>query len=262
MGRKMQTVTDNVSAVILAGGMGTRMKSTKAKVLHEIIGRPMLTYVVETARKVVGNNVVLVIGNQADKVKRIVSEETDVIFAIQENQYGTGHAVLCAQLNIPEHTDQVVILCGDVPLITSNTIIQLISDHINAMRDISILAVEVDKPKGYGRILLDENRNVVGIVEETDATEDQKTIRLINTGIYCVKKDCLFDSLKKIKSDNVQGELYLTDIIGIGYREGKNVGVLVSKDVEEIIGVNNCEDLKKVEIIMHKKLCKAQGKTT
>ena len=258
----MLTFIDNVAAVILAAGMGTRMKSNKAKVLHEIIGRPMVTYIVETARKVVGNNIVLVIGNQADKVKRIVSEETDVIFAIQEKQHGTGHAVLCAQLYIPEYTDQVVILCGDVPLITPYTIIQLINDHIKAARDISILAVEVDNPKGYGRILLDENRNVTGIVEETDATEEQKNIKKINTGIYCVKKDCLFNSLKKIKSDNVQGELYLTDIIGIGHREGKNVGVLVGRDIEEVIGVNNCEDLKKVEIIMRKRLAKAQGKTT
>ena len=258
----MQTVIDKVAAVILAAGMGTRMKSTKAKVLHEIVGRPMVKYVVETSRKVVGNNVVLVIGNQADKVKRIVSEENDVIFAIQEEQLGTGHAVLCAQPYISDYTDHVVILCGDVPLITPYTLMQLINDHIKAMRDISVLAVEVDKPKGYGRILLDENRNVTEIVEETDATEEQKTIKIINTGIYCVKKDCLFDSLKKIKTDNIQGELYLTDIIGIGYREGKNVGVLVGSDIEEVIGVNNCEDLKKVEIIMRTRLDNAQGKTT
>lgn len=254
----MRTIIDNVAAVILAAGMGTRMKSKKAKVLHEIIGRPMVMYIVETARTVVGNNIVLVIGNQADKVKRIVSEETDVIFAIQEKQYGTGHAVLCTQHYIPEHSNQIVILCGDVPLITPNTIMQLINDHIKAMRDISILAVKVDNPKGYGRILLDENRNVTGIVEETDATEEQKSIRMINTGIYCIKKDCLFDSLKKIKSDNVQGELYLTDIIGIGHREGKNIGVLVGRDIEEFIGVNNCEDLKKVEIIMRKRLCSSR----
>ncbi|MBU4185346.1 MAG: NTP transferase domain-containing protein [Desulfobacteraceae bacterium] len=252
----MQTAIDSVAAVILAAGMGTRMKSNKAKVLHEIIGRPMVMYVVETARKVVGNNVVLVIGNQADKIKKIVSERTDVIFAIQEKQLGTGHAVLCAQLYIPEHTDQVVILCGDVPLITNYTLMRLIDDHIKAMRDISILAVEIDNPKGYGRILLDEDRNVTGIVEEADATEEQKGIKTINTGIYCVKKDYLFDSLKKIKSDNVQGELYLTDIIGIGYKEGKNIGVLVGTDIEEVIGVNNREDLKKAEIIMRKRLYK------
>jgi len=252
----MQTVIDNVAAVILAAGMGTRMKSNKAKVLHEIIGRPMVMYVVETASKVVGNNIVLVIGNQADKVKRIVSERIDVIFAIQEEQLGTGHAVLCAQPYIPEHADQVVILCGDVPLITPYTLIQLIDDHIKAVRDISILAVEIDNPKGYGRILLDENRNVNGIVEETDTTEEQKGIKIINTGIYCIKKDYLFDALKKIKSDNVQGELYLTDIIGIGYKEGKNIGVLVGSDVEEVIGVNNSEDLIKVEIIMRERLYK------
>ena len=185
----MQRVIDNVAAVILAAGMGTRMKSSKAKVLHEIIGRPMVMYVVETAKKVVGNNVVLVVGNQADKIKKIVSEKTDVIFAIQERQLGTGHAVLCAQSYVPAHTDQVVILCGDVPLITPNTIKRLIDDHIKEMRDISILAVEIDNTKGYGRILLDENRNVRGIVEEADATEEQKSIKMINTGTYCVKKN-------------------------------------------------------------------------
>ena len=252
----MQRVIDNVAAVILAAGMGTRMKSSKAKVLHEIIGRPMVMYVVETAKKVVGNNVVLVVGNQADKIKKIVSEKTDVIFAIQERQLGTGHAVLCAQSYVPAHTDQVVILCGDVPLITPNTIKRLIDDHIKEMRDISILAVEIDNTKGYGRILLDENRNVRGIVEEADATEEQKSIKMINTGTYCVKKNYLFNSLKKITADNVQGELYLTDIIGIGYREGKNIGVMVGRDIEELIGVNNYEDLRKAEIIMRKKLRK------
>jgi UDP-N-acetylglucosamine diphosphorylase/glucosamine-1-phosphate N-acetyltransferase len=252
----MQTFVNNVAAVILAAGMGTRMKSNKAKVLHEIIGRPMVMYVVETASKVVGNKIVLVIGNQADKVKKIVSERNDVIFAIQEEQLGTGHAVLCAQPYIPRHTDHVVILCGDVPLITTNTLIRLIDDHIKTKRDISILAVKIDNPKGYGRILLDVNRNVHGIVEETDATEKQKGIKIINTGIYCIKKEYLFDALKKVKSDNVQGELYLTDIIGIGYKERKNIGVLIGNDIEEVIGVNNREDLKKAEIIMRRRLDK------
>ena len=126
--------------------------------------------------------------------------------------------------------------------------------HVKAKRDISLLAVEIDNPKGYGRVLFDKNRNVSGIVEEADASAEQKRIKTINTGIYCIKKEFLFDSLQKVKSDNVQGEFYLTDIVKIGYREGKVVGVIIGGDCEETIGVNNKHDLETVENIMRNRL--------
>ena len=201
--------------VILAAGLGKRMKSGKAKVLHEILGKPMIMYVVETANRIAGNNVVLVIGNQADKVREMVSESAEVIFALQKDQLGTGHAVSCALPYLPDNTQEVVVLCGDVPLLTFETVMRLIKDHVKAKRDISLLAVEIDNPKGYGRVLFDKNRNVSGIVEEADASAEQKRIKTINTGIYCIKKEFLFDSLQKVKSDNVQGEFYLTDIVKI-----------------------------------------------
>lgn len=240
--------------IILAAGMGKRMKSGKAKVLHEIFGKPMIMYVVEMAEKVAENDVVLVIGNQADKVRKVVSENAHVIFALQKDQLGTGHAVSCALPYLPDHTQEVIILCGDVPLLTFETVMRLLKDHIMAKRDISLLAVEIDNPKGYGRVLFDENRNVSGIVEEADASAKQKRIKTINTGIYCVKKEILFDLLKKIKSDNVQGEFYLTDIVELGYREGKVVGVLVGDDSEETVGVNSMHDLMTVENILHSRL--------
>ena len=242
------------AVVILAAGLGKRMKSGKAKVLHEILGKPMIMYVVETANRIAGNNVVLVIGNQADKVREVVSESAEVIFALQKDQLGTGHAVSCALPYLPDHTQEVVVLCGDVPLLTFETVMRLIKDHVKAKRDISLLAVEIDNPKGYGRVLFDKNRNVSGIVEEADASAEQKRIKTINTGIYCIKKEFLFDSLQKVKSDNIQGEFYLTDIVKIGYREGKVVGVIIGGDGEETIGVNNRHDLMTVENIMRNRL--------
>jgi UDP-N-acetylglucosamine diphosphorylase/glucosamine-1-phosphate N-acetyltransferase len=242
------------AVVILAAGMGKRMKSDKAKVLHEIFGKPMIMYVVETAKKVAGNDVVLVIGNQAEKVRNIVSENHTVIFALQKDQLGTGHAVSCALPYLPDHTKDVIILCGDVPLLTFETVTRLLKDHIIANRDISLLAVTIKNPKGYGRVLFDEKMNVSGIVEEADASAEQKRIKTINTGIYCVKKEILFDSLNKIKSNNVQGEFYLTDIIELGYREGKVVGVLIGDDSDEIVGVNTIHDLMMVENILRNRV--------
>jgi len=242
------------AVVILAAGMGKRMKSDKAKVLHEILGKPMIMYVVETAKKVAGNDVVLVIGNQAEKVRNIVSENHTVIFALQKDQLGTGHAVSCALPYLPDHTKDVIILCGDVPLITFETVTRLLKDHVIANRDISVLAVTNKNPKGYGRVLFDEKMNVSGIVEEADASAEQKRIKTINTGIYCVKKDILFDLLNKIKSNNVQGEFYLTDIIELGYREGRGVGVLIGDDSKEIVGVNTIHDLMMVENILRNRV--------
>ena len=249
----MENIKGNVAVIILAAGMGTRMKSGKPKVLHKILGKPMVMYVVETAKRVAGNNVILVVGNQADKVREIVAENDELIYAIQKDQLGTGHAVLCALPYIPEHIEEVVILCGDVPLLGSDTVIRLIDDHIKAKRDISLLAVEIDNPTGYGRVILDENLHVSKIVEEADTTDEQKRIKTINTGTYCVKKEFLLNSLHKIKSDNAQSELYLTDIVEIGYREKKVVGVLASRDYEEVIGVNTYQDLITAEAIMNKR---------
>ena len=243
----------NIAIVILAAGMGTRMKSDKAKVLHEITDRPMIIYVVEAARKVAGDNVIVVIGHQGPKVRQSLSGTGDLIFAHQDQQLGTAHAVLCALPHIPAQCEEVVILCGDVPLIQSETIINLVEDHLDNARDISLLAVELDNPHGYGRVVLDNNRSVTAIIEEADATAEQKTIRLINTGIYCINKRFLQEALPKIKSDNAQGELYLTDVMAIGYRDQKRIGVQIGTDFQQILGVNTCRDLELVEGIMQKR---------
>ena len=247
---KLIDMDTKIGIIILAAGLGTRMKSNKAKVLHEVCGKAMINYVAETARKVAGDNVVLVLGNQADRVRRTVSKLGPLIYAYQEKQQGTGHAVLCALPHIPEQCREVVILCGDVPLIKANTVNALISSHTAEKRDISVLAVELKDPTGYGRILLDESGQVQAIVEESDATAEQKRIRLINTGIFCVQKTFLLDAVPRIQSDNAKGEMYLTDIVEIAYREKKHVGVAVGGNYLEVTGINTIQELKKVERAM------------
>ncbi len=247
-------MTSKLSAVILAAGLGKRMKSDKAKVLHEINGKPMVMYVIETAKKIAGDNIVVVIGKQAEKVSEIVSKEHKVIFALQKEQLGTGHAVKCALPFLPEYSEQVLILCGDVPLLSYDTVKRLYEEHIRSSRDISVLAVEAGNPKGYGRIILDNENNVSGIVEETDATDAQKQIKIINSGIYCVKKEFLEYSLNKISSNNAQSEFYLTDIIKIGYNYNKNIGAVIGRDNEELLGINSIQDLMTIERIIQKRV--------
>jgi len=247
-------MSNNVAVVILAAGMGTRMKSDKAKVVHEVQGRPMILYVVETAREVAGDNIVVVVGNQAERVRDTLSHTAALQYAYQERQLGTGHAVLCALPFIPAHCEHVVILCGDVPLILPETIKCLVAEHLDHRRDISLLAVELENPAGYGRIMLDKNQQVIGIKEEADATEEQKRIKLINSGIYCVQKQFLSDSLPKIRSNNAQKEIYLTDIIAIGNETQQNMGLMVGYDRKEILGINTCEDLAVVDAIMLERL--------
>ena len=240
----------DVAVIILAAGMGTRMKSDKAKVLHEIQGQPMILFVVKAAQKVAGDDIIVVIGHQASKVQAVVSGTANLLFAYQEQQLGTAHAVQCALPQIPEHCEHVVILCGDVPLIQPETITELVEDHINTRRDVSLLAVELDNPFGYGRIVLDDNRQISAIIEEADANSEQKQIKLINSGIYCIDKTFLLGSLPQIRPDNAQGELYLTDIMSVGYQEKRNMGVMVGTHCQQILGINSCQDLAAVDAIV------------
>ena len=240
----------NIAVVILAAGLGTRMKSQKAKVLHEVLDRPMIHYVVDVAARIADEDVILVVGHQADRVRKIVSARTKTQFAHQAQQLGTGHAVQCALPRVPVHCDHVVILCGDVPLIKVDTLKDFVINHLDNGRTISVLAVRMDDPTGYGRILMDAENHVTGIVEEADASEAQRRIDIINTGIYCVKFDFLDHALRKIDTDNAQGELYLTDIISIGHGENKTVGAVVFEDPSEFLGVNSKTDLAAVEKIM------------
>ena len=239
-----------IAVIILAAGLGTRMKSDRAKVLHEVLGRPMVSYVVDTARKVTTENIVLVVGHQAEEVKKAVSHFSGLRFAYQPEQLGTGHAVACALPTIPEDCLNVIILCGDVPLVTETTIHRLVYDHQTVQRDVTVLATHVDRPTGYGRILTSANGQVKAIIEEADANDEEKKIRVINTGIYCVKMTFLTHALSKIRNDNAQGELYLTDIVAVGNNERRKVGVLIAEDENEFHGINSKSDLEVAESLM------------
>lgn len=239
-----------IGIVILAAGLGTRMKSDKAKVLHEVCGRSMIEHVVETASVVAGSNIVVVVGHQADLVKQVISANHQVGFAVQAEQLGTGHAVLCAMPHLSEGVEHVVILCGDVPLIRAATLQRLVSDHMENRRDATLLAVTMDDPTGYGRVVCDKAGKLVAIVEQKDADMDQLRIKVINTGIYAVKRQFLDFALPQIGSDNAQNEIYLTDIIAIGRNNNRRIGTILGDDNNEIIGVNSPAELQLADNIM------------
>jgi UDP-N-acetylglucosamine diphosphorylase/glucosamine-1-phosphate N-acetyltransferase len=210
----------------------------------------MIAYVVDTASAVAGNNVVLVIGHQAQVVRDTVARQADLHYALQDEQLGTGHAVMCAMRTLPKATRHVVVVCGDVPLLGKNTLRRFVHDHRSHQRTLSVLAVRLSDPTGYGRVVQDPHGNVTGIVEEADATPAEKAISLVNTGIYCIEKTFLESALRRIRSDNAQGEYYLTDIVGLAHQGGHAIGVTIGIDADEFLGVNSPEQLKTVERLL------------
>jgi UDP-N-acetylglucosamine diphosphorylase/glucosamine-1-phosphate N-acetyltransferase len=239
-----------LSVVILAAGLGKRMKSAKAKVLHEVLGKPMVVYVVETARKICGDGIIVVVGHQAEEVQEVVSRKAPVAFAQQPQQLGTGHAVMCALPYISSECEQVIVLCGDVPLVSELTLQAMMVEHTQAGRDATLLYVELERPFGYGRVLLDHRQQVFGIIEEADATAEQRAIQSINAGIYCLKHRFLTEVLPQLTRSNAQEEFYLTDIIRIGYEMGCNIGAYRGNDPVEVLGINTPDDLAHLEAVM------------
>lgn len=239
-----------VGAIILAAGRGKRMKSPLAKVLHAVRGKPMVHYVVEAARAVCGDAVVVVVGHQADEVRRIVSGIARVRFALQEEQLGTGHAVLCALPEVPPSCESLLVLCGDVPLIAPGTLASLVEDHHRAGRDATVLAVDLEEPQGYGRLIFDGERRLCAIIEEADADPVQRAVRTVNSGIYCLRRSFLEAALPRLSRDNAQGEYYLTDVVRIGVESRRRVGVFRGGDPDEVLGVNSPEDLARIERLL------------
>ena len=246
----MEKQPESVVVVVLAAGKGTRMKSDKAKVLHPVCDRPMILHVVDTATQVAGKDIVIVVGNQSEEVKKVVSQEAEVVFALQQEQKGTGHAVKSALPVLPGYSTQVVILSGDVPLIKAATVNALLNVHINQKNDITVLGVRLENPFGYGRIIVTNAGDVAKIVEEADATETQKQITIVNSGVYCVIRQFLEISLSQLRPDNRQNEIYLTDIVEVAKNHDKKIGLMICKDETEVLGVNTPQDLLNVESLM------------
>ncbi len=233
-------------ALILAAGKGTRMQSDKAKVLHELNGRSMLDYSIEAAKRAGAEKIVAVIGHQADQVREEFSG-SGCIFVEQSPQLGTGHAVLQAKDVLSGYEGLTVILCGDVPLLKSATIQSLVDNHLAEKAVVSVLTTIPPPPHAYGRIVKDQNGNVLKIVEHKDATDVERQIGEINTGIYCVDTKFLFDALGKVTNNNQQKEYYLTDIVEIAVREGRKVKSFIAADYVEVMGINTLEELARAE---------------
>lgn len=218
------------------------MKSDLAKVLHVLAGKPLLAYVVDIARAVGSDRIVVVIGHQADRVRERFAEE-GLVFIEQRDQLGTGHAVLQAEGEFSDYSGTVLILCGDVPSLSETTMRSFTDAHRRSEAAVTVLTAIVDNPAGYGRVLKDEKGEIVCIVEDRDATEQERQVTEINTGIYCVDGDFLFTALGRITDDNTQHEFYLTDIVHIANLEGRTVRSLVTPDAREAMGINTPEDL-------------------
>ncbi len=251
----------DVAAIILAAGKGTRMKSERAKVLHKIAGVPMIQYVTETAMAIF-QEIVVVIGHQADAVRNALEHYPTLRFAVQREQLGTGHAVMIGLPEIPVQTLDVVVLCGDTPLIRPETLRRLIDTHKATGGNVTLLVTELEEPFGYGRVVSDVHGNVVRIVEESDATDAEKEIRKVNTGTYCINVDFLKRSLPHLENDNVQSEFYLTDVVEAACRNGRAACLVEVRDTLQVMGVNSRDELVKVERFVQETLRPGEPKSS
>jgi len=240
---------DRWVTIILAAGKGTRMKSPMAKVLHRLADRILLSYPIALARDMGCERIVVVVGHQADRIRQAV-DDGEIGFVDQTQQLGTGHAICQTADTLTDFDGNILILCGDVPLLRLETIRAMTHLHINEKAAITVLTALLDDPAGYGRIVKDDSNNVIKIVEERDATDREKEIREINTGIYCVRAGFLFEAVQLIDNDNAQGEYYLTDIFGIARSQHAIVRSLVVEDPDETMGINTVTDLEKANRIM------------
>jgi len=230
--------------LILAAGLGKRMKSKYPKVVHKILGKPMISWVVETAKNF--GKVGVVLGYKVEIVQNFLPDDVDIF--IQNEQLGTGHAVMCAK-NFIDENDDLLILYGDVPFISKNTLEKLIDEHKNKNNEVTILTAILENPSGYGRILKEKNGKI-RIVEEKDADENIRKIKEINTGIYVFNGNFIKKNLDNLNNKNAQGEYYLTDVISFANK----VSTIMVDDFIEVTGINDRVQLAKVEKEIRKRI--------
>ncbi|PZP05031.1 MAG: bifunctional N-acetylglucosamine-1-phosphate uridyltransferase/glucosamine-1-phosphate acetyltransferase, partial [Sphingomonas hengshuiensis] len=244
-------MTDRVHAIVLAAGQGTRMKSLRPKVLHAVGGKPMLGHVLDTAAAAGIRQAHLVLGHGADQVQDWLATRADDALksVIQRQQLGTAHAVLQAMPDVPD-TALVIVLYGDVPLISAATLEALIEAAADGF---ALLTVTLDEPRGYGRILRDGAGRVTGIVEENDATAEQRAIREINTGLMVAPARRLKRWLSHVGNNNAKREYYLTDVVGLAARDGVSIRTVSAASPEEVEGVNDMLQLARAERVFQRR---------
>ncbi len=239
--------TPSLSIIILAAGKGTRMKSNTAKVLHEVFFAPMVQHVTNAVLPLAPAQLLIVVGHQSQAVEKAL-RTVPCEFVIQEQQRGTGDAVLSAEKALQEHSHTIMILCGDTPLIRTTTLAQMYESHQRSRATLTLMTTILDNPTNYGRIITNTNDEILGIVEQKDASPQQLSIKEINAGIYCIDKTFLFSALKKVDTNNSQQEFYLTDIVKQAVDQGMKVDKYIAPAPAEVLGVNSRIDLADAQI--------------
>jgi bifunctional UDP-N-acetylglucosamine pyrophosphorylase/glucosamine-1-phosphate N-acetyltransferase len=239
----------DLHVVVLAAGKGTRMKSARPKVLHEIAGLPLIEYVLRSADPLGARSLIIVIGHMAEDVRAKVRERPGSQFAVQEPQRGTADALLKAERFLGGKSGTVIMLSGDVPLLSTDTLRRLVATHVERRAAATLLTTVLEQPFGYGRIIREVGR-VQRIVEERDASPEERAIKEINAGVYAFDLGPLFDALKSIAAGNAQGEYYLTDLVAVYRRRGLEVETLVIEDSREVQGINSRIELAEVSAVM------------
>ena len=233
--------------IILAAGKGSRMNSSLPKVLHTLQGAALIDHVLDESQLLNPIETILVVGFKKEQVILHTRERSNIKYATQIEQLGTGHAVLQTEELLKNKNGHILILYGDVPNIKASTLRPIIADHIINNRDLTLITAEIDDPTGYGRIIRDKNGNLLKIVEEKDCTDDEKKIKEWNPGIYIFKIPEVFEVLNNIKTNNASKEYYLTDAIGLAQQSNMQIKAIKIANSNEVMGVNTADQLEELE---------------
>lgn len=239
-------------AVILAAGQGTRMKSKLYKVLHPVMGRPMVQHVMDQLQALDLSEIITIVGHGAEKVKEELGEVSQ--FVLQNEQLGTGHAVMQAEDLLKDKQGVTLVVCGDTPLLTKDTLEQMFHYHQEKQAKVTVLTTTIPDPTGYGRIVRNADGDVSKIVEQKDASNEELAIQEVNAGTYCFDNAFLFEALKNVSNDNAQGEYYLPDVIEIAKNQQETVAAYQTKDPDETLGVNDRLALSEAERLMKQRI--------
>jgi bifunctional UDP-N-acetylglucosamine pyrophosphorylase / glucosamine-1-phosphate N-acetyltransferase len=244
---------DDIGVIVLAAGQGKRMKSAFPKVTHALGGKPLLLHVLARARGLAPGQVAIIVGHGAETVRQVYPND-DVTWVVQDRQLGTAHAVLCAKKSFAAFNGDILILSGDVPLISERTLKAMIRCHRERNAALTLLTASFKEPQGYGRIVRDTGGQIAGIVEEPDATAVQRQIEEVNAGIYVASAPFLFPALQALTNNNEQGEYYLPDVVTIGLNQGKRIAAVTVDDTCEVMGINTREELAQMEKTLQERI--------
>jgi len=242
-----------VVSLVLAAGQGTRMNSDLAKVLHPVAGQPMLAWVLATLDRLGVGRVLVVVGHQRERVMAAFAG-AEVEWVVQAQQRGTGHAVMMAGPALEDYQGTLLVVCGDTPLLRPGTLDHLLQTHAASGAAVTVLSMRLPDPTGYGRIVRDGADGIAAIVEERDATAEQRALDEVNSGIYAFAYPALSDALAHLTAHNAQGEYYLTDTVTLIQRAGRGAAVVCAEDARELLGVNTVDQLGEVETIQEERL--------